>query len=240
MDQSRRQADMARGRIQTAQSFLQSSTFHNWLNSSQETLFCPGMPGAGKSMLASMIIDELRSRRLACTPSNRIGVAFVYCDFREEYGAEDFLSSIAKQLCFEQPLALLHVKDLHALCNQEDRLPTADDLTKLLRSIFSLYPRSYIVIDALDEWNRACCGKLLQHIFNLQTDCQMNFLATSRHIPWIDAFFSNAKRADVSASEPDVASYVYSRMNEFPEFVINDPQLQDEMKIEIARAVDGM
>ncbi|KAB8238207.1 uncharacterized protein BDW43DRAFT_321254 [Aspergillus alliaceus] len=45
----------------------------------QQTLFCPGIPGAGKTILSSVVIEELESRY----GDNRdIGVAYISCSFQ--------------------------------------------------------------------------------------------------------------------------------------------------------------
>ncbi|GLB16234.1 hypothetical protein AtubIFM61612_006078 [Aspergillus tubingensis] len=42
--------------------FLQSSKLQTWLTMPEQTLFCYGIPGAGKTMLTSALIEELESR----------------------------------------------------------------------------------------------------------------------------------------------------------------------------------
>src|SRR5216117_3237475 len=38
---------------------LNSNEFQQWLNTSRGILFCPGIPGAGKTMMASIVVDYL-------------------------------------------------------------------------------------------------------------------------------------------------------------------------------------
>ncbi|CAL8585027.1 hypothetical protein XPA_010607 [Xanthoria parietina] len=44
----------------TGQWLIESPTFQNWLSGSHPTLCCTGIPGAGKSILASAVVDYLR------------------------------------------------------------------------------------------------------------------------------------------------------------------------------------
>src|SRR5262245_58071509 len=54
------QSDLiARKEEATGQWFLESPEFANWLREPGSTLFCPGIPGAGKTMLAAITIDHL-------------------------------------------------------------------------------------------------------------------------------------------------------------------------------------
>jgi DNA replication protein DnaC len=43
----------------TGQWLLDSREFQKWLTNNGETLFCPGFPGVGKTILSSVIINHL-------------------------------------------------------------------------------------------------------------------------------------------------------------------------------------
>jgi hypothetical protein len=71
------------------------------LPTSKQTLFCRGIPGAGKTILTAIVIDDLTTR-FQNDPS--IGIAYLYCNFqrRDEQKADDFLASLLKQLSQRQ------------------------------------------------------------------------------------------------------------------------------------------
>ncbi|KAH6973714.1 hypothetical protein BKA56DRAFT_676379 [Ilyonectria sp. MPI-CAGE-AT-0026] len=46
----------------TGRWFLDSTEFTTWAETAQQTLFCPGIPGAGKTILTSIVINELTTR----------------------------------------------------------------------------------------------------------------------------------------------------------------------------------
>lgn len=46
----------------TGQWLLQSDEYQNWITTAKETLFCPGMPGAGKTIISSIVIADLYQR----------------------------------------------------------------------------------------------------------------------------------------------------------------------------------
>jgi Cdc6-like AAA superfamily ATPase len=59
-------------------------------------LFCPGMPGAGKTMMATLVIDRLpRSEHGAERP-----IAFIYCNYKQqsEQSIEHMLSNLLRQV----------------------------------------------------------------------------------------------------------------------------------------------
>jgi hypothetical protein len=51
-----------------------------WLSEPHATLFCPGIPGAGKTMVAAIAIDYL----LKPVQSSSHGVAYVYCNYKAQ------------------------------------------------------------------------------------------------------------------------------------------------------------
>jgi hypothetical protein len=58
----------------TGQWLLESSKFQDWLRNSGQTLFCPGIPGAGKIVLTSIVVDYL------CKSfQDNTTIAYLYC-----------------------------------------------------------------------------------------------------------------------------------------------------------------
>src|ERR1700728_972587 len=85
----------------TGQWLLNSTEYQAWLKTSKQTLFCPGIPGAGKTILMSIVIDNL----ITMFGSNEnVGIAYIYCNFkqRDVQTAEGLLRSLLKQLAQEQ------------------------------------------------------------------------------------------------------------------------------------------
>lgn len=65
----------------------------------QHTLFCPRFPGAGKTILASVMINELQEK----LQQAGVGVAFFYCIFREKVTLDGLLAVILRQLIRQLP-----------------------------------------------------------------------------------------------------------------------------------------
>jgi DNA replication protein DnaC len=60
---------MNRHQTGTGKWFLQDRKFQEWLSSKDATLFCPGTPGAGKTIIAALVVDHLlRNRHIAKRP----------------------------------------------------------------------------------------------------------------------------------------------------------------------------
>src|SRR4051812_14629575 len=46
----------------TGQWFLDSADYQAWLHTRRQTLFCPGIPRAGKTILTSVVVHDLCNR----------------------------------------------------------------------------------------------------------------------------------------------------------------------------------
>ena len=111
---SRRQAG-------TGQWLLDSPEFKTWLKASKKTLFCQGYPGVGKTFLTSTLIEYLQtdwqidSSQNSSIQDSKIGVAFIYCDFKQrgQQKPVSILASLIKQLIQHQPRVPEAVKDLY-------------------------------------------------------------------------------------------------------------------------------
>jgi hypothetical protein len=225
----------------TGQWLLDSTEFQTWLCTGKQTLFCPGIPGAGKTILTSIVVDDLCNRfRNDVT----IGIAYTYCNFRQqdEQKVEDLVASLLKELAQRRPSLPGIVKDLYDRHKDERTRPSFDDLSRALQSVASMYSRVFIVVDALDECqvSNDCRSRFLSAVFNLQTKARANVFATSRFIPEITKKFEGNTTLKIHARDEDIWSYLDCYMRTLPSFVRNDSDLQGEIKTKIVGAVEGM
>ncbi len=63
---------------------------------------------------------------------------------------------------------------------------------------------------------------------------------TSRFIPEIVKNFEGSISLEIRASDEDVRRYLEGHMSRLPSFVLRGLDLQEEIKTEIIKAVDGM
>jgi hypothetical protein len=225
----------------TGQWLLDSEQYQAWLKTSAQTLFCPGIPGAGKTILTSIVIDDLTTRHQN-DPS--IGIAYLYCNFRrrDKQKAEDLLASLLKQLSQERPSLPDSVRALYDQYKDKRTRPSIDELSRALQSVPAMYSRVFLIVDALDECqiSSGCQSRLLSEIFSLQAKTEANFFATSRPTPYIEREFKECISLEILASDEDVRRYLDGHMSQLPEFVLKRPDLQGEIKMKITGAVEGM
>ncbi|KAL6866513.1 hypothetical protein ACO1O0_002624 [Amphichorda felina] len=239
-DYARQQSDhIARRQEGTGQWLLDSKEFQAWVKTSKQTLFCPGIPGAGKTILTSIVVQNLFAR---FKNEQGVGIAYVYCNFRlqDEQRAQDLLASLLKQLTQKQSSLPEAVKSLYKNHKDGTRL-SFDEVSRTLHTVAALYSRVFIIVDALDECqpsnNRS---RFLTEILALQSKCGANIFTTSRFIPEITSRFRDSMLVEIRASNADVERYLQGHMGHLPSFVRRNQQLQDEIKIKISESVDGM
>lgn len=173
-----------------------------------------------------------------------IGIAYLYCNFRwqDEQNVEGLLASLLKQLAHGLYPLLESVKSLYDSHKKNRTRLAFNELSSTLQSIATLYSRSFIVVDALDEC-QASDGyrtKFLTEIFALQAQSRANIFCTSRFIPEINEHFKNSMRLEIRASDHDVQRYLDGHMSQLPRCVLRNSELQGDIKAEIVKAVDGM
>jgi hypothetical protein len=114
--QNKAQRDRQRG---TGQWFIQTDEFQTWLRDPGQTLFCPGMPGAGKTHMASLVVHHVQSLKTFASPP---GIAYIFCDYREQHPQDALVGCLLKQLAGYSRSFPAQLKDL----NQRHVSPSCD------------------------------------------------------------------------------------------------------------------
>lgn len=225
----------------TGQWLLNSDEFKQWLNQSNQILFCPGMPGAGKTMIASIVIDHLYAKY---QKHSSAGITYLYCNFRrqDEQKPVGLLASLLKPLLQGRPTLPESMKNLYERHKIKRTRPSFEEISKELESVVDSFPTAFIVIDALDECQVSDGGqtKFLSEILHIQANTRANLFVTSRFIPHIIKEFQGSASIEIRASDGDVQRYLNGQLSRLPSFVCRNLGMQEEIMTEIIKAVDGM
>ncbi|KAK2785207.1 hypothetical protein FQN52_008544 [Onygenales sp. PD_12] len=221
---------------------LENAQFKTWATTKEQTLFCPGIPGAGKTILTSIVIDHLEEKFKA---DPKIGIAYIYCNFKQQdkQKINDLLASVLKQLLVSKSQSSLpeSIKKLYDHLKSKQTRPELDKILEVFHSVAAIFSKVFIIIDALDECLAYDRRRFLSELFNLQTQHGVNIFATSRDIPEIVNQFKGNVRLEIRASKEDVVRYLESDMRKkLQPFVQENHELQEEIKTGISEAVDGM
>ncbi|KAM7188963.1 hypothetical protein V8F33_010297 [Rhypophila sp. PSN 637] len=115
----------------TSQWLLKSPEFQEWLQGDRKTLFYPGIPGAGKTILTATVVEHLVNQFYN---DPKIGISYIYCNFQrtEEQKLDDLLTSLLKQLAellSSLPKAII---ELHERYKMKRIRPSTNELLKAL------------------------------------------------------------------------------------------------------------
>ncbi|KAL2144486.1 hypothetical protein VTI28DRAFT_9061 [Corynascus sepedonium] len=227
VDYSSLQSDFIRRRqAGTGQWLLYSAEYQQWIETAKQTLFCPGIPGAGKTIVTSIVVEDLQIR---FRDDVNVGIAYIYCNFRRQTNqkVEDLLSNLIGQLSQNQSSLPECLKSLSDKYKDRTR-PSFDELSRALQTVANQFSRVFIVIDALDECQLSdgSRSKFLTEIFALQSKTGASIFVTSRFILDVSERFKDNLSLEIRAQPEDVHR--------------QRPDLCQEVINKIVQAVDGM
>ncbi|KAJ7440455.1 ankyrin repeat domain-containing protein, partial [Mycena latifolia] len=235
-----RQADIFRAwQPGTGEWLLSDTKFKNWKLGSGGVLWCRGIPGAGKTVLVSVVVDHLQAQ----FPKNGTAVACIYLNHKERelQTPENLLASVWKQLVVDTsfPPAAHDLYRHHCL---RDTRPSLTEIFNLLQAAMGQHSKSYIIVDALDEYPEEQRNILLKHLSMLQGPTTSLMLTSRPHIT-LDNCFSDVHCLEIQATDDDIHHYVDKQIQKFPKLckhVQTRPELHDEIKSKISSNADGM
>ncbi len=222
----------------TGQWVLESKVYRTWMQAEGQTLFCPGIPGAGKTFITSTVIENLSTKY---QDDSTVTVVYLYCNFKrkDEQNLYHLLVSLLRQLIESQETPHMVTRDLHIKHQKKQSRLSLEEISRCIQSVAASYSKVYILVDAFDECQTVdgCRSKLISELFNLQKRCVINLFATSRDIPEIVQRFEGVEMLRIFASSEDVQMYLDGRMDEVSGY---KESLREEIKAEIIESVQGM
>ncbi|KAL2816986.1 ankyrin repeat-containing domain protein [Aspergillus granulosus] len=207
----------------TGSAFLEQEAVQQWIKRSSDFLWCYGPPGAGKSCLASLLIDHLLKSRV---PPDCPVVSF-FCDFssQDQQNTLTILHHLLRGI-IEQgtPKMLAALKEE---CKDPSKLQNVNDVAQLIAAAGLSHP-IYFVLDALDELRDPTA--LLSHI-SAFVSSGINVLVTSRDLPHIRKKMKTAIHVEIGSSPEDLRLYVESRFrdSDFSDEIEEAPGLIDDV-----------
>ena len=133
----------------TANWIFDVKEFQSWASNPGESLWLHGIPGAGKTVICSTIIDHMQDK---CQQDCSARVVYYYFDFADnkKQSLASFLKSIIYQLASVEEIVSESVAELY---NKHGGLqePRTDELLEVLMNELAHFQRTYLLIDALDE-----------------------------------------------------------------------------------------
>ncbi|KAH0551737.1 hypothetical protein GP486_007045, partial [Trichoglossum hirsutum] len=215
-----------------------TSEFKGWLGDTQSSLFwCHGIRDAS-------IIDEL----FCCNPINHLFVRFFFCqyDSPESLKANTILGSLIRQCLDVDTMSDSVEADLKQLLGNSP--PDFEDLNLLMVKVSSVSQEQFIVIDAIDECEKAERNLLLSALQSLMNSPKVKlkvFLTSGLHIgiELERALRPNYRMPMASPdAHSDIKTYIedsIAEMRKKEELVVGQPQLIVEIQDALVRGAQG-
>ncbi|EGN97152.1 hypothetical protein SERLA73DRAFT_161336 [Serpula lacrymans var. lacrymans S7.3] len=186
---------------------LDDERFKLWQKGDVKTLWCPGIPGAGKTVLASYIINHLEKNK-----KDDVAVVYAYCSYndRSRQTACNLVASLLKQLVQDFPQTFGRIKSKFKRHREQDFRPTLSEVRDTLIDEIKQYSQVFIVVDALDEVTED--DDTRSEILRCLKSLEGSLLVTSRDMSLIKVVLRDALHMDISAHEDDVRNYITDRI----------------------------
>ena len=221
--------------------FLKSDEFIKWRDGDGSTLWCPGLPGAGKTVLASIVIDHLKKM----VQGSDIMVMYVYCSYQDQITQTtiNLVASLLRQVVQSMDSMPGNVISVFHALSYKNLRPSLPDVVKLLRSCLLDFSSTFVVVDALDEISGAAGNRerLLEVIDSLDSDIKV--MVTSRNTPISNSKGRNITSLEIRASNEDIGRYVDRRLEDgsfLARHVKADPGLRQEIVRTTVENAKGM
>lgn len=219
---------------------LRSQKWIDWINLKTRCIWIHGIPGSGKTVLASYLIEQVR---LMCQSGDgpKSEYVYYYCHHgRNQDEAVPFLRWLISQLCRQ---AQGIPEKAYAAFKRGQEL-SLSELLDILHSVLSGQGTIFTIIDAVDESRPR--ANLLKVIQDLMTDARfqkIQLLVTSREETNIET--TMAKISDpISMSNPlveaDIKVYISRRIQAELRFQRWPRRLQDDVEDSLSKGAKGM
>ena len=196
---------------------IEGEKFQSWKINPSSFLWLHGMPGCGKSILFSSVVENLLE---FCDDDPGKAIAYFYFDFQdvEKQSSDLMIRSLISQLSQQCTRIPEPLKNL--ISSDKYRKPPREALLQALKQLIKEIPDCFILLDALDE-----CSDRLELMELIQTMAEwrydsLHLLVTSRNERDIgDSIQLFAKDEDFIALESetvnkDIGAYVRQRLRE--------------------------
>ncbi|KAJ7291257.1 ankyrin repeat-containing domain protein [Mycena rebaudengoi] len=233
------QADIfSRRQDGTGEWLLEDNRFKQWETGSGGILWGRGAPGAGKTVLASIVVNHL----VETHADDNIGVVCIYINHKEthEQTMSNLLAGVWRQLVLGKSIASTSlVRKLFQKHSEKRTKPEPAQIHEVVRLAIAEWSKVYIVVDALDEMPEDNRHRLLNYLTNMGP--AVCLMLTSRH----DVSLPNitAETFEIRVPEEDIQKYVEHRIKESTQLSLHVKtcsQLREEIIAKILENADRM
>ncbi|KAL9036503.1 MAG: hypothetical protein Q9214_006104, partial [Letrouitia sp. 1 TL-2023] len=210
---SQKHHEMRKKRLMnTGKWLLECDTFKNWKQQRYITLCCTGDPGVGKSVLTSLVIDNLQDSYASDVEM----LAYFYFDYQtsQTQTAGAFICGILRQLLGSMSFLPKSLLSFYAEHKNERAPEFQDELRNILLELFNEFESHIVIIDAFDECQNPSDRKAILNVLTqLESRGARLFITSRPHCPDIFQAFESKEVLPVKAHEHDIRAYCRSSID---------------------------
>lgn len=228
--------------------FTESDDLRRWMEGRDPRLWLSGIPGAGKTVLASAIIEK--ARKEAAKSNGETALAFFYCDYKDlaTQDVSTILDSLIAQIavCNKEALEVL-LEHYKKFC-RPGQIIISDDRPsqiELIHKLCDACKRVLIIVDGLDECGRKMSETIRElSLVNAESRSDISTLFLSRPEHEINQVLSNDYlHIPIAARNTDLRLYVYAQIERRTMeglLFIDDLGVRDKIIDKLINNADGM
>jgi Cdc6-like AAA superfamily ATPase len=237
----------------TGEWLINHELFKAWKATRGSKIWCPGIPGVGKTSMASFVVQTLIE--LYNSP-DAIPTAFVFADFKdkERYQQDQhtIVSTVTRQLASQNPAVMneayarYRTHKEHSLGDSVAPLTFAEHL-EILKNASSHVDRMFIVIDAVDEipsTEEVEAKDIRFELLHALTQLEyVSLLCTSRPHIEPSSFSSNFSTLPIEATDKDLRTFLEAEIlssRRLSNVVGRDSSLKEEIVRNITQKASGV
>ncbi|KAH6889061.1 hypothetical protein BKA70DRAFT_1409263 [Coprinopsis sp. MPI-PUGE-AT-0042] len=220
---------------------VKGKRFRLWLepNGDIKILWGSGIPGAGKTVLASIVIEHLEG--LSKGTDLKVCVCYVYFRYSDhsEVAVRSILEILVMQTLERHPECQALIEQTYARHLRERTEPTEEQLLSLLRQLTKGMTVTFYILDALDE----APTKIQLAILKTLASLDVKLFITSRPLKTVEASVPKAHIFHIVAQDADIDLHIAKGINENAELqrlLQVNPLLKDEIVSTVKRNCGGM
>ncbi|KAI4940771.1 hypothetical protein J4E91_011258 [Alternaria rosae] len=226
---------------------LEGEQFTRWKERAASRLWLYGIPGCGKTILSSTVIEHLLQY---CHDDTSMVIAYFYFDFNDtqKQDPELMLRSLLCQLLQSSVVIPKGVDALFSSCENGKRQPPLHTLLEVTRQAMQEFTQVYVILDALDECTeRLELMDMLETVAGWQLD-SLHLLVTSRKERDIETCLENYVREEDAIClqrdvvDQDIQRYVQQRLRDKKSLAkwTKDAAISQEVEDALMRGAHGM
>lgn len=222
----------------------EDDVFKRWTQESGSKLWLTGIPGAGKTVLSGLIIEECQK-----IASPKDAVVYFYCDYKDSHTHQslNILSSITAQIAMKDEACFSLLSSYYDQINTRDQIarsPKASELVDLIHEMASYLEDLTIIVDGLDECGDES-GVVAEILHNVASAAQKNIsmVVLSRDEISIREVLgvSSYHHIEVTAHTEDIEHYVRTEIEERRRRLRNRSEdLKEEIVQKLVSKAQGM